>query len=152
MSYRLRTLGRTRIRSEAGSEIELRSAKHTALFLYLNAESRRNHLRSELCEMFWTTERSRARHSLSQALYDIRNRVGSVLATSGEGVTLDAPGAWYDVDRLEERMSRDEIAAAVELYAGPYAVEMDDVGTDGFERWLEAERQTEDADVAAGEQ
>lgn len=140
MSYRLRTLGRIRISSEEGSEIELRSAKHTALFLYLNAESRGNHLRADLCEMFWTTERSRARHSLSQALYDIRNRVGSVLATPGEGVTLDAPGAWYDVEELEERMSREEHGAAVELYAGTYAVELDDVGTDGFERWLEAER------------
>ena len=140
MSYRLRTLGRTRIRSEDGSDAELRSAKHTALFLYLNANPRRNHLRAELCAMFWTTERSRARHSLSQALYDIRNRVGPVLATPGEGVALDAPGAWYDVEELEERMSRDEPEAAVELYAGPYAVELDDVGTDGFERWLESER------------
>ena len=140
MSYRLRTLGRIRIRSEDGSDIELRSVKHTALFLHLNAESRRNHLRADLCEMFWTTERSRARHSLSQALYDIRNRVGPVLATSGERISLDAPGAWYDVEELEERMSREEPGAAVDLYAGPYAVELDDVGTDGFERWLEAER------------
>ncbi len=141
MSYRLRTLGSIEILAEDGSEIGLRSAKHTALFLYLNANSRRKHLRSELCELLWTTERSRARHSLSQALYDIRSRVGPVVATSGgEGVSLDAPGAWYDVDALEDRMASDDPAAAVELYGGPFAVELDEVGTDGFEHWLESER------------
>lgn len=141
MSYRLRTLGSIRIVGEDGSEVHLRSAKHTALFVYLNANSRRTYLRPELCELFWTTERNRARHSLSQALYDIRSRVGPVVGTGGgEGVTLDAPGAWYDVDELEARMARDEPEAAAELYAGPFAVELERVGTESFEYWLDSER------------
>lgn len=141
MSYRLRTLGTIRILDDDGREVSLRSAKHTALFVFLNAESRRSHLRSELCEYFWTTEEERARHSLSQAFYDIRSRVGPVIESGrNDAVSLDAPGAWFDVEELHDRTARGDFGAATELYRGPFAVELDEVGTAEFEYWLERER------------
>lgn len=141
MSYRLRTLGSIGIVGDDGSPVQLRSAKHTALFVFLNAERRRTHLRSELCEHFWTTGEKRARHSLSQALYDIRSRVGPVVESSGrDAVGLEAPGAWYDVEELYDRMARGDAGGAADLYRGPFAVELDEVGTSDFEYWLESER------------
>lgn len=142
MSYRLRTFGSIRILAEDGNEVRLRSAKHAALFLYLNANPRRTHLRTELCSLLWTTDESRARHSLSQALYDIKSRIGPVVAAgSGDGLRLDAPGARFDVDELEERMAVGDAEGAVAIYRGAFAIELDEVGTPRFEFWLESERQ-----------
>lgn len=139
--HELRCFGRLAIENADGQRVQLRSRKHLALLLYLAAHRDRRHDRGRVARLFWDTELSLARHSLSQALYDLRQHVpGLDLDRTNREVGLGPEGLRYEGRELEQAVRDDQLGKAVELYDGPFAPDVETVGSPDFERWLEGER------------
>lgn len=139
--YRITTFGGVEVRSEEGELQRFRSRKHVALLVYLRSNPRRVHLREKLAGLFWQTESSLARHSLSQALYDIRSTLGQVVVNCpGDAVRIEMDRLDYDVEELERAVKGGGLPKAVELYTASFAPDLDRAGTGEFQRWLEGER------------
>lgn len=126
---------------EAGAEITLRSRKHTGLFLYLAAHARTTHSREELADLLWEGAGRRERHSLSQALYDIRSHAGRVMEVTTKTIRLIPERVRYEMDAFEHAVGAGDHDAALELYRGEFAPNLLNIGVEEFDRWLDAERE-----------
>lgn len=137
----LRALGGVSILDRRGLPITLRSRKHVGLLLLMAGGRRRVFSRRQLCDLLWTSEGKRARHSLSQAVYDINKQLGPVVnRESGGDLTLSSTQLDYDVLHFESLVKSGDLAAAVDLYRGPFADNLVGAGTADFDRWLDSER------------
>jgi len=137
----IQSLGGVRIQDSSGDTIRLRSRKHVALLVYLAASGRRVYTRDSLARLLWETSLDRARHSLSQAIYDLRrNLPGTIGSATGDAVHLETSAFRLDAVEFEQALKAGELSLAIDLYRGPFADNLARVGTDDFERWLEAER------------
>lgn len=137
----IQSLGGVRIQDSSANTIRLRSRKHVALLLYLAAAGRRVYARDSLARLLWDTSIDRARHSLSQAVYDLRqNLPGAVASATGDAVLLEPSAFRLDALEFEQALKTGDLSLAVDLYRGPFADNLAQAGTDDFERWLEAER------------
>jgi DNA-binding SARP family transcriptional activator len=124
------------------AEYTLRSRKHWALLVYLLAHRGRAFPRERLARLFWDTEPRLARHSLSQALYDIRTTLPGVdFESSTSQLGAGADELTYDGEAFEEAVRSDDLSRAVRLYGGRFAPDVEDAGNSDFTRWLESERQ-----------
>src|SRR5882757_8898972 len=133
----LTTFGGLRFFLGDNREVRLPTRKTAALVAYLGMHAGRRFSREALSGLFWTDKTdSQARHSLSQALSDIRK-------TFGEGlVHTDGQAAWMDPKRInidacelprlvsERTLSSLERAAA--LYQGEF-LEFAELGQEGFD-------------------
>lgn len=139
--YRLRCFGRLAIEGEQDEVVELRPRKPRGLLLYLAAHPGRRHGRERIARLFWETEAERARHSLSQALYDLRRHLpGLELDRTQQEVGLPPGGIVYDGVEFEEAIRDDRLRDAAELYDGPFAPDLEAIGSPDFARWVERER------------
>ncbi len=139
--FLIQSLGGVRIQDSSGDTIRLRSRKHVALLVYLAASGRQVYARDSLARLLWETPLDRARHSLSQAIYDLRrNLPGAIGSATGDAVHLETSAFRLDAVEFEQALKAGELSLAVDLYRGPFADNLARVGTDDFERWLEAER------------
>lgn len=139
--YRIETFGGVRILDPSGDELHFRSRKHVALLVYLRSRWRRVHLRQSLSQLFWETKPSLARHSLSQALYDLRSNLGQVIVNCpGDALRVEVERLAFDAQELEDAIQSDRLDEALKLYRAPFAPDLDRTGTEDFERWLEEER------------
>ena len=69
--------------------VYFRSKKHVALLLYLVSNRDRVYSRDELLPLLWDSPTRSARHSLSQALYDLKRRLGQLsIERFGDGLRL----------------------------------------------------------------
>ena len=137
---RIRCFGGITIEAPDNGPIYFRSRKHVALLAYLVANQHRAHGRDELIRLFWDSPPSSARHSLSQALYDIKRRLGGLsIQRFGDSLRLTSVFE-FDGRLFEEAVKSDELATAVELYRGDFAAAYDKVGTEEFETWVDDER------------
>jgi DNA-binding SARP family transcriptional activator/tetratricopeptide (TPR) repeat protein len=137
----IQSLGGVRIQDASGETIRLRSRKHVALLVYLAGSGRQVYTRDALARLLWKTTLDRARHSLSQAVYDIRRNLPGVIGSAtGDAVHLKTSSFRLDAMEFEQALKAGELSLAVDLYRGPFADNLANVGTDDFERWLEAER------------
>ncbi|MBT8479662.1 MAG: AAA family ATPase, partial [Gemmatimonadetes bacterium] len=139
--FEIHSLGGVRIQDSTGGTIRLRSRKHLALLVYLAAAGRQVYTRDSLARLLWETSLDRARHSLSQAIYDLRRHLPGVIdSATGDAVRLDTSVFQLDALEFEKALKSGDLSLAVDLYRGPFADNLARVGTDDFERWLEAER------------
>jgi DNA-binding SARP family transcriptional activator len=137
----LRCFGRTVIEGESDRARRLRSRKHLALLVYLTAHRGRAYPRERIASLFWDTEPRLARHSLSQALYDITQKVaGARLNRSATEVGMAEGGLVYEADEFESAIRENELARAVDLYGGSFVPDLETAGSHDFERWVEDER------------
>jgi DNA-binding SARP family transcriptional activator/tetratricopeptide (TPR) repeat protein len=139
--FHIQSLGGVAVRDDRQEAVHLRSRKHLALLLYLAAGTKRVLTREYLASLLWSTDLQRARHSLSQAIYDLRRNLnGALLRGPGDAVRLDTGRISFDAAELERAVKKGDLALAVELYRGPFAENLADAGTADFERWVEGER------------
>ncbi len=137
----IQSLGGVRIEDSSGNTIRLRSRKHVALLLYLAAAGRRLYTRDSLARLLWDTPIDRARHSLSQAVYDLRrNLPGVVASATGDSVMLESSAFRLDSREFEQALKAGDLSLAVDLYRGPFADNLAQAGSDDFDRWLDTER------------
>jgi DNA-binding SARP family transcriptional activator/tetratricopeptide (TPR) repeat protein len=111
------------------------------LLLYLAMSGKRMYTRDHLISLFWTSEPERARHSLSQAAYDLRSHLeGALVRGSGEQLALEGRNLEFDALEFERAVKEGRLGNAIELYRGPFAQNLAGAGTAEFDRWVETER------------
>ena len=137
-----------------GPEAALRlpsQPKLAAVLVYLLlAEPRGFQRRDRLAGLFWPDQPdARARGSLRNALYGLREALGAEVFTSrgDEEVAVVAEALRVDVYEFDAALERGELARALELYRGEL-LGGTYVGEAGLERWLE-ERRTSYRSAAA---
>ncbi len=98
----LRCMGHPALFSPAGEPVRFRTRKHLALLVYLAVETRQNHRRDRLAELFWpNAPLAEARHSLATALSILRPRLGTCgLESTRDSVRLIPGRLELDLDRL----------------------------------------------------
>ena len=139
--YELRCLGEATLRGPAGDLVHFRSRKHLALLIYLALNSDRAHRRERLASLLWSdSETSKARHSLSQALYAVRRLLNGTLRIEGEDLELEPGQLRVDALELERCLEAGDVARAAELYRGEFLEGFWVRSAQGFEEWAERER------------
>jgi len=139
--HELNCLGEATLRSPAGDLVHFRSRKHFALLVYLALNADRAHRREHLAGLLWSdSEDTRARHSLSQALYAIRRLVGDTVKIEGEDLEFTRDGLRVDSLEMERVLEFGSPAAAVDLYRGNFLEGFWVRGARGFEDWAGRER------------
>ncbi len=137
----IQSLGGINLQTQDGTPIRLRSRKHVGLLLYLAMSGRQMFTREHLTSLFWTSRPERARHSLSQAAYDLRTHLhGALVRGSGEQLALDGRNLEFDAIEFEAALKEGRLGAAIDLYRGPFAQNLTGAGTAEFDRWVETER------------
>lgn len=139
--FRIQSLGGVAVTDARGNPIHLRSRKHLGLLLYLASGGKRLFTREVLATLLWSTEAQRSRHSLSQAIYDLRRNLdGALIRGPGEDIRLDPSRVLLDALEFEAAVKAGDLARGVELYRGPFGDNLAASGTPDFERWIEGER------------
>lgn len=139
--FTLRCFGEVTASDARGARISLRSRKHMGLLLYLVAHPRTVHTRETLADLLWDSRDRKARHSLSQALYDIRSSMGPVITVDATTVRLLPQRVTYELDAFERAFQAGDHETVVDLYRGDFAPDMINLRADEFERWLDGERE-----------
>ena len=85
----------------------------------------------------------RARNSLSQAVYSLRRDLGDEDALVGsKDLRLSLERIAVDVVEFDDALQRNDIDAAIRLYAGPFLDGFFVPRAPEFERWMENERRS----------
>ncbi len=140
---RLRTLGGL---SLDGSEGPLGTAgthrRRLALFALLVASGERGVSRDKLLAYLWPeADPDRSRRALSEMLVALRRDLhADALFHGTTEVRLDTGEFASDVAQFERALDRRELAAAIELYGGPFLDGFALPDAPEFQRWAERER------------
>jgi DNA-binding SARP family transcriptional activator len=99
--------------------------------------------RDKLLAYLWPeSDTQRARNSLKQGLYSLRQSLGIPLVNCAGGVLrLNRRLIEIDTWQFEATLVLGEEAKAVSIYRGPYLDGFYIAGLDELERWMEAERE-----------
>ncbi len=142
--HRLRTFGTLAL---VGPEDDAILRKHgqqrrrLALLAVLAAAGERGRSRDQLLLLFWPdVTQSRARHSLEQLLYEVRNSVGGAVFVGVNPLRLTPDVVSSDVGEFKNALERDDLEAAVEGYQGPFLDGFYLSDAPEFEQWVDAER------------
>jgi PAS domain S-box-containing protein len=143
--YHIVTLGSFAVFDSNGVPLTLSTRKQAALLAYLAMQPNKVCRREILATTFWGhDDDARSRHSLSQALYDLKRCLGPEVVRSGGQlvwitrgtVTVDAA----EILRLAEDRSKEASLAADRLYQGEFLPGME-LDQEEFDHWLRAERE-----------
>ena len=140
------------------------SDKARGLLAYLAVEARQAHRREKLAGLFWPEKSDQARHSLSQALYNLRTTFkretsGGVvyLLLDADTVSLNPASIWVDTAEfsgLVQTSARHEhltlesclpcherLLQAGARYQGEFLAGFSDCDSDAFEKWCLSARE-----------
>ena len=144
---RLRILGPLDLRDSDGDAVSsvLRQPKRLALLGYLAlAPGGGGRLRDEVLALFWPElDDRRARNSLNQAFYHLRQALGreALPGALEELLRVDRSLVWCDACAFQDRIAAGEDAAALDLYRGGLLEGLHVVdAAPELDVWLEAER------------
>jgi len=107
--------------------------------------------REKILALLWPDEPDeRARRSLNQAVYSLRRDLGDDDALVGsKDLRLNLELIAVDVVEFDDALQRNDIDAAIRLYAGPFLDGFFVPRAPEFERWMETERRSLAHDYAA---
>ncbi len=141
----MKSLGPLRFEDRHGQERRPLTRKTAMLAAYLAVHPERRFSRERIAGMLWgDKDEARARHSLSQALSDLRRSLGeSMVLGDSQFVWSPANAIKADVARLSvidpACASREQLELFETLYQGEFLQGYDLTRT-GLSSWLEAER------------
>jgi TolB-like protein/DNA-binding SARP family transcriptional activator len=142
--YRLRTFGTLRLVGSADDTVlgdHGHQRRRLALLAVLAASGEHGRSRDQLLGLFWPeVSQSRARHSLEQLLYAIRESLGESVFAGVNPLRLNAAFLDSDIGRFADALARGELETAVELYRGPFLEGFYLSDAPEFEQWMDAER------------
>ena len=144
--FEMRALGPLRFQDTAGRERRPTTRKTAMLAAYLAIHPGKRFSREAIAELLWgDKDEGRARHSLSQALSDLKNTFGDKLVGSDSQFVWSAADAvTADVGRLASIVpasaSRGELELFETLHQGEF-LQGYDFGQPGLSNWLAAERE-----------
>lgn len=85
------------------------------------AVERRWVTRDELADLLWPSrDRARARHSVRQALYSLRSRLGADALVGDDPVQVHPGGVTSDLQALEACLTGTRPSECLDVYAGPF--------------------------------
>ena len=139
---RLFTFGGLGIEPDDGSTTPRLRPPRLALLAVLAAAGDRGVSRDRLASLFWPeADEPRARHSLRQARYALRNELGrEVIRAAGTVLALDDAAISADIIDFRSALAAGNPARAVELVRGSFLDGFYLAGASTFERWVEEER------------
>ncbi len=130
---------------------EAAQARRMALLVLLATTPNGAVGREKLIGYLWpdVVEAERARHLLSEAVYQLRKALGAeTLSSEGDALRLDASVVRCDAIEFEALAERGDFEAALALYGGPFLDGFNVRNAPDFEHWVESERRRLN-DVAA---
>jgi DNA-binding SARP family transcriptional activator/Tfp pilus assembly protein PilF len=139
---RLFTLGELRLLDSFGQEKLPGRGKALALFAYIAQRSPRPIPRTELAELLWGNRpESRGRHSLRQALHELRGVAASALEITDTEVRVVAGEVVLDVEELAAAVAAGRWEDAVGSWGGEFMKGREGLGGEAFRTWMESERE-----------
>jgi DNA-binding SARP family transcriptional activator len=136
----VRTLGELRLETADGAPVTIRR-KPLALLTYVARRGARPTPRTELATLFWGERgEDRARQSLRQTLLEAKQAVGDRIEVDAESVKVNPDAIEVDVTAFERNVANGELRAAVDRWKGDFFDGAEDIGGEGFRRWIENER------------
>jgi diguanylate cyclase (GGDEF)-like protein len=137
--YQLRTLGALRLTGPSG-ELLAGRRRELSLLAYLR-RAPGGCTRAELASLLWgDRSEERARHSLRQALLELRRATDGVLQVGEEEVRVAPGGIGLDVEGFEASLREGDMAGALALWAGDFLAPVEGLGAEPFRAWVEGER------------
>jgi serine/threonine-protein kinase len=142
--FHLRTLGTLALTNSAGESILGGHGHHKrrlALLSVLAAAGDRGRSRDQLMLLFWPeATQTRARHSLDQLLYALRNSMSEDVFAGVNPVRLNDAVIASDVGDFLSAIERNDPAAAADAYGGTFLDGFFLGDSPEFEQWVDAER------------
>ena len=139
---RLRTFGGLWIENATAGADGGPRPRRLALVAILAAAGPKGLTRDRLLGILWPdSEPDRARHALSQTLYNLRRDVGAdlIIATT-QDLRLDDAQVTSDLADWRSAIRARNWTEAADLYQGPFLEGFYLAGADEFERWVDEER------------
>jgi DNA-binding SARP family transcriptional activator/TolB-like protein len=136
----IKTLGRTKV-SVNGVPLSGEAAwpKSLALIVYMAREPGPDR-REEILGVLWPDlDEKRARRALNQLLYTLRKASPELDLESVSDALDFGKEVWLDVEEFERRIDAGDLKGAVELYKGPFLVDVS-VGEPEFDHWADRQR------------
>jgi tetratricopeptide (TPR) repeat protein len=142
--YRLETLGTVMLK---GPDVSIRAADHRqqrrrlALLTALATAGEKGMSRDQLLLLFWPdSTQKKAKHSLDQLLYAIRQSLDESIFLGTNPIRLNADTITSDVGDFGAAMSNGNYAEAARLYQGPFLEGFYLSDTREFEEWADNQR------------
>ncbi|MFN8574115.1 MAG: BTAD domain-containing putative transcriptional regulator [Gemmatimonadaceae bacterium] len=138
----IKSLGELRLANDGRASDSHLRRKPLALLCYIARRAPHQVSRTELATLFWGERgEDRARQSLRQALAELKHALGDKIDVDVDTVRLSADAVELDINTFERDVADGRIAAAVERWTGDFFDGGEDIGGEGFRRWIEGERQ-----------
>jgi TolB-like protein/DNA-binding SARP family transcriptional activator/Tfp pilus assembly protein PilF len=142
--FHLRTLGTLALIDSTGATILGAHGRHKrrlALLSAVAAAGERGRSRDQLLVSFWPdASQVRARHSLDQLLYALRNSLSDEVFAGVNPLRINESVVESDVANFVSACERQEYATAVDCYGGPFLDGFYLGDSPEFEQWVDAER------------
>lgn len=136
-SFRLKLLGSCRVVTTEGDPVELSQGKPLALLAYL-ALAADPPSRNQLARLLWPeSSRTRARGSLRQALWQLRNALGEDIFEEDDPVVLAPESVTTDVAELRDHLADGRLQQAFEWSEGPLFDDLRIPDAPAWERWAD---------------
>ena len=136
-SYHLKLLGTCEAKSPDGTPVGVSRGKPLALLAHVALASEPPS-RDELASLLWAgSDRERARGSLRQALWQLRQTFGEDVFDTDDPVTLTEGRVVTDVGRLRDHLAAAELEEALQLWTGPPMEGIQVSGEPNWERWVD---------------
>jgi len=140
MTIRLTTLGHPRV---ALGDLDLSTlpGKPVTFGVFVFMAVEQEVTRDRLVAVFWPdSPQEKARHALSQTLYEIRQILGEEGVESSGNTVRPAEGLWVDCLEFTRLAEAARNAEALALYGGPFLDGVYLAQTHPFEEWVERTR------------
>lgn len=136
MGIRLSTLGQFSVQRDGMEETSILTwRRRLGLLTYLGVEGKAT--RDQLTTLFWPEkDPEKARHSLSQAIYEIRRACGSSCLKSHGDWVRSTPSLEVDAARFQALVEEGRYEEALEHYGGEFLPGTHLVATAEFEQWV----------------
>lgn len=135
--YRLKLLGPCRVLTAEGEPVEISRGKPLALLAYL-AVATDPPSRNQLARLLWPdSSRTRARGSLRQALWQLRNALGEEVFQEDDPVVLARELVTTDVEELRDHLRAGRLQQAYECSEGPLFEDLRIPDAPAWERWAD---------------
>lgn len=143
---RLRTLGRIDLRADGGAPVSeaLAQPKRLALLTYLATQAGEFCRRDTLVALLWPElDSDRARHSLRQSVYRLRQWLGQavIVGRGEEELGVDLSQLWCDCVAFRQLADQGRLEESLALYGGDFLAGFHPPeASEEFEDWIAATR------------
>lgn len=146
---RLLTFGGLALARRDGTPPPRPRPQRLAILAVLAAAGSRGISRERVSALFWPdADPERARHSLRQALYALRQELGAEVTRSEAILSIDGDVLTSDIADFREAISAQDHARAATLVIGPFLQGFQLPASPEFGRWVDEERSILTADAA----